>query len=105
MKKMIIFIPFLLVLMLMATFVSAASTPKQESTGEYIDDSVITTKVKALLAEDNLLKSFKIGVKTYKGIVRLSGSVKSQDAVDKAVEIAGSVQGVKSVKTKLIVKE
>ena len=100
MKKRTVFIPFLLVLMLMATFVYAA-----ESTGEYVDDSVITTKVKALLAEDAFLKSFKIGVKTQKGTVRLSGSVASQDAVDKAVEITRSVKGVKSVKNKLIVKK
>jgi len=100
MKTRNVFIPFLLVLMLMATFVYAA-----ESTGEYVDDSVITTKVKALLAEDAFLKSFKIGVKTQKGTVRLSGSVASQDAVDKAVEITRSVKGVKSVKNKLIVKK
>ena len=99
MKKKTIFIPFLLVLMLMATFVYGA-----ESTGEYVDDSVITTKVKALLAEDDFLKSFKISVKTHKGTVRLSGSVNSQNAVDKAVEITRSVKGVKSVKNKLIVK-
>jgi osmotically-inducible protein OsmY len=104
MKKRAIFIPFLLVLMLMATFVSGASTAKQESTGEYVDDSVITTKVKSLLAEDDFLKSFKISVKTQKGTVRLSGSVNSQNAVDKAVEITRSVKGVKSVKNKLIVK-
>jgi osmotically-inducible protein OsmY len=104
MKKRTVLIPFLLVLMLMATFVSGASTPKQESTGEYVDDSVITTKVKSLLAEDDFLKSFKIGVKTHKGTVQLSGSVASQNAVDKAVEITRSVKGVKSVKNKLIVK-
>jgi osmotically-inducible protein OsmY len=104
MKKRAIFIPVLLVLMLMATFVSGASTAKQESTGEYVDDSVITTKVKSLLAEDDFLKSFKISVKTQKGTVRLSGSVNSQNAVDKAVEITRSVKGVKSVKNKLIVK-
>ena len=104
MKKRAIFTPVLLVLMLMATFVSGASTAKQESTGEYVDDSVITTKVKSLLAEDDFLKSFKISVKTQKGTVRLSGSVNSQNAVDKAVEITRSVKGVKSVKNKLIVK-
>ena len=64
---------------------------------EYIDDSVITTKVKSLLAEDDFLKSFKIGVETRKGTVQLSGSVNSQQAVDKAGEIARSVNGVKSV--------
>jgi osmotically-inducible protein OsmY len=104
MKKRTVFIPFLLVLMLLATFVSCASTPKQESTGEYVDDSVITTKVKSLLAEDDFLKSFQIGVETRKGIVQLSGFVNSQNAVDKAGQIARSVKGVKSVRNDLIVK-
>jgi len=104
MKTRTMFIPFLLVLMLMATFVSCASTPKQESTGEYVDDSVITTKVKSLLAEDDFLKSFKISVETRKGIVQLSGFVNSQNAVDKAGQIARSVGGVTSVRNDLIVK-
>jgi osmotically-inducible protein OsmY len=77
---------------------------KNESAGEYIDDSVITTKIKSLLAADDFLKSFKIGVKTRKGVVQLSGFVNSQQAVDKAVEITNSVKGVKSLKNDLIVK-
>ena len=104
MKQRNVFIPFLLVLMLMATFVSCASTPKQESTGEYVDDSVITTKIKSLLAADDFLKSFQISVETYKGIVQLSGFVSSQNLIDKAGQIAGSVKGVTAVKNNLIVK-
>jgi len=69
-----------------------------------VDDSVITTKVKSLLAADDFLKSFRISVKTYKGMVQLSGFVGSQKAVDTAVEIARSVKGVKSIKNDLIVK-
>jgi len=94
----------LLVLILIATFVACASTHKQESTGDYVDDSVITTKVKAQLAADDFLKSFQISVETYKGTVQLSGFVSSQKAVYKAEEIARSVKGVKSVKNDLIVK-
>ena len=90
--------------MLIATFAACASTSKQESTGEYVDDSVITTKVKSLLAADDFLKSFQISVETHKGTVQLSGFVDSQKAVDKADEIARSVKGVKSVKNDLIVK-
>jgi len=60
--------------------------------------------VKSLLAEDDFLKSFQIGVETFKGIVQLSGFVDSQKAVAKAVEITKSVKGVKSVKNNLIVK-
>ncbi len=78
---------------------------KSESAGKYIDDTVITTKVKALLAKDELLKSFKISVKTTKGVVQLSGSVDSQEALDKAAEIARNVEGVKSVKNNLVVKK
>ena len=104
MKKRNIVIHCLVLLMLIATFVACASTPKQESTGEYVDDSVITTKVKSLLVGDDFLKSFQIGVETYKGVVQLSGFVDSQKAVDKAAEIASSVTGVKSVKNNLIVK-
>ena len=104
MKKRNRFIGYLVLVMLIAAFVACASTSKQESTGEYIDDSVITTKVKSLLAADDFLKSFQISVETYKGTVQLSGFVGSQKAVDKAGEIAGSVKGVTSVKNDLIVK-
>lgn len=104
MKKRTIFIRYLLVLMLMATFAACASTPHHEGTGEYVDDSVITTKVKALLVADDFLKSFEIGVETFQGIVQLSGFVNSQNAIDKAGHIAWSVKGVKSVKNNLIVK-
>jgi osmotically-inducible protein OsmY len=104
MKKRNVFIRYLLVLMLIATFVACASTPKQESTGEYVDDSVITTKVKSLLAGDDFLKSFQISVETRKGTVQLSGFVDSQNAVDKAGQIARGVGGVKSVKNNLVVK-
>ncbi|MGD0663219.1 MAG: BON domain-containing protein [Syntrophorhabdales bacterium] len=90
--------------MFVAALAACASTRTHESTGEYVDDSVITTKVKALLAEDDFLKSFQIGVETDKGRVQLSGFVNSQNAVDKAGEIARSVKGVRSVKNNLIVK-
>ena len=104
MEKRNIVIHCLLLLTLIVGFAACASTSKQESTGEYVDDSVITTKVKSLLAADDFLKSFQIGVETYKGVVQLSGFVNSQKAVDKAVQIAGSVGGVKSVKNSLVVK-
>ena len=104
MKKRNVFISYLLMLMLIATFVACASSPKQESTGEFVDDSVITTKVKSLLANDDFLKSFKISVETRKGTVQLSGFVSSQDAVNKADQITRGVGGVKSVRNSLIVK-
>ena len=104
MKKREIVIHCLVLLMLIATFVACASTPTRESTGEYVDDSVITTKVKSLLAEDDFLKSFQISVETYQGTVQLSGFVNSRQAVDKADQITKGVKGVKSVKNNLIVK-
>ena len=104
MKKRNSVIHGLVLLMLIATFVACASTRTKESTGEYVDDSVITTKVKSLLAADDFLKSFEISVETYKGTVQLSGFVSSQQAVDKAGQITRGVKGVKSVKNDLIVK-
>jgi len=104
MNRRNIVIHCLLLLMLVVSLVACASTSTQESTGEYVDDSVITTKVKSLLAADDFLKSFKISVETYKGTVQLSGFVNSQRAVDKAVQITRSVSGVRSVKNNLVVK-
>ena len=104
MKKRNIVIHFLVLLMLIATFAACASTRTHESSGEFVDDSVITTKVKSLLAEDDFLKSFQISVESFKGTVQLSGFVNSQKAVDKAGEIARSVKGVQSIKNNLIVK-
>lgn len=95
---------FLLLLVVIATVAACASTNTRESTGEYVDDSVITTKIKSMLAADDLLKSFQISVETYQGTVQLSGFVNSQKAVKKADEIAKSVKGTKSVKNNLIVK-
>ena len=104
MKKINFFIHYLVLFMMIATFAACASTRTKESAGEYVDNSVITTKVKSLLAADDFLKSFQINVETYKGSVQLGGFVDSQKAVDKAGEIARSVKGVISVKNDLIVK-
>jgi len=107
MKKRNIVIRSIMLLMLIATFATftaCASTPTRESAGAYVDDSVITTKVKSLLAADDFLKSFQISVETYQGTVQLSGFVNDQKASDKAHEITKSVKGVKSVKNNLIVK-
>jgi hyperosmotically inducible protein len=97
-------VQYLVILMLIAGIAACASTSKRSGTGEYVDDTVITTKVKSLLAADDFLKSFEISVETYKGIVQLSGFVNTQDAVNRAGEIAKSVQGVSSVKNNLNVK-
>jgi osmotically-inducible protein OsmY len=104
MKKSHIVISFLVVLMMIAVFVACASTPKQEGTGEYFNDSYITAKIKTQLAADDFLKSFQISVESRKGIVQLSGFVNSQEAVTKAGQIARGVKGVVSVENDLIVK-
>jgi osmotically-inducible protein OsmY len=83
---------------------STASPTKKESPGEYVDDAVITTKVKAAVLKEPSLKSAEINVETYKGIVQLSGFVRSRADINKAVEVARKVKGVKSVKNDMIVK-
>ena len=97
-------VSFLVCIALIAVFVGCASTPTREGTGEYVDDSAITTKVKAAIINEPSLKVFQINVETFKGAVQLSGFVDSAQSVKKAGEVARSVKGVKSVKNNLIVK-
>lgn len=94
-------------LFLAATLVSVvgcASTSKQEGTGEYIDDTVITSKVKAAIFNEPTLKSAEINVETFKNVVQLSGFVSSQTAINRATELARGVSGVRSVKNDMRVK-
>ena len=79
-----------------ALALGCASTRTQEGTGEYVDDTVITSKVKAAILNEPTLKSAEINVETFKGVVQLSGFVSSQAAESKAVEVARGVAGVKS---------
>lgn len=81
-----------------------ASTPHKESTGEYLDDSAITTKVKAAIFNEPGLSSAEINVETFKGKVQLSGFVSSQDKINRAVEVARGVNGVQSVSNKINLK-
>ena len=89
---------------LAVSVVGCASTSKSEGTGEYVDDAVLTTKVKAAIFNEPGLKSTEINVETYKGVVQLSGFVNSQADINKAVEVARSVKGVVSVKNNMRVK-
>lgn len=89
---------FSLFFIVLATLVGCGSTPTREGTGEYVDDSVITTKVKAAIFNEPTLKSAEINVETFKGVVQLSGFVNSHADIDKAVAIARGVKGVQSVK-------
>ena len=74
-----------------------ASTRTHEGTGEYVDDSVITTKVKAAIFNEPGLKVSEVQVETFKGVVQLSGFVSSRDDIKGAVRVASAVNGVKSV--------
>jgi osmotically-inducible protein OsmY len=89
---------------LITAFMGCASTRTHESTGGYVDDSVITTKVKSAIFTDPALKVFQINVETFKGEVQLSGFVDSREMAKKAGEVARSVPGVVGVKNNLIVK-
>ena len=91
----------LLVLLVMTAIAGCAGSRTQQSTGEYVDDSAITAKVKAAVLQDPALKVFEIGVETFKGVVQLSGFVSSSETVNRATQVASSVRGVTSV---LIVK-
>lgn len=97
------FSPFALMLLL-SFFLGCASTATTEGTGEYVDDTVITAKVKAAVFNEPTLKSSEINVETFKGVVQLSGFVNSQADINKAVALARSVAGVKSVKNAMKLK-
>ena len=88
----------------LAALMGCASTAKQEGTGEYVDDTVITTKVKAEIFNEPSLKSAEINVETFKGVVQLSGFVNSQDDINRAVRVARSVKGVVSVRNDMRLK-
>ena len=89
---------------LLVSVLGCASTSKTEGTGEYVDDTVITTKVKAAIFNEPSLKVAEINVETFKGTVQLSGFVRSQADINKAVEVTRGVGGVKSVKNDMRLK-
>lgn len=104
MSKLQRILKFLVCIGLVTAFLGCAATGTRQSTGEYVDDTVITTKVKAAIIEDPLLKALQINVETRNGVVQLSGFVDSAQHVKKATEVARGVKGVTSVKNDLIVK-
>jgi hypothetical protein len=81
-----------------------ASTQKHESTGQYIDDTAITTSVKAAIFNEPTLKSAEINVETFKGRVQLSGFVRSEANIERAVQVAHGVSGVTSVSNDMRLK-
>jgi osmotically-inducible protein OsmY len=95
---------FILSLFLATTLTGCAGGKTYESTGEYLDDSVISAKVKTSLLNDPKVKLLQINVETFKGVVQLSGFVNSNAAATRAVDLARRVKGVKQVNNSLIVK-
>jgi osmotically-inducible protein OsmY len=89
---------------LFAALQGCSTSQSHESTGQYVDDSVVTSKVKSAIVSDMALKGFQINVKTYQGVVQLSGFVDSAQNANKAAELARGVNGVTDVKNDLIVK-
>lgn len=100
MNKFKLIISFLLIILV----TGCAGGTTHESTGEYLDDTVLTTKVKTSILGDSRLKLLQITVETFKGVVQLSGFVDSANASARAVELARKVPGVKTVNNSLIVK-
>jgi osmotically-inducible protein OsmY len=90
--------------LMVAALTACAPTAKHEGTGEYVDDSVITTKVKAAFAQDEQVKATQVKVETFKGTVQLSGFVDSRAEAERAAQLARQVNGVKAVKDDTVVK-
>jgi hyperosmotically inducible protein len=97
------FLAFFLTLTLI-TVSGCSSSPKHEGMGEYVDDSVLTAKVKAAIVDDPSISAAEINVETFKGVVQLSGFVSSRADMNKAVAVARGVSGVKSVKNDMTLK-
>jgi hyperosmotically inducible periplasmic protein len=83
---------------------ACAATATRESTGEYLDDTAITAKVKTMLLGDPIVSGFAISVETFRGRVILAGFVSSQTQIDRAVALAREVSGVREVQSMLVIK-
>lgn len=88
----------------LTSFVGCASTDSKESTGQYVDDTTITAKVKSAIFKDDSLKSAEINVETFKGVVQLSGFVNSAADIEHAAQLARGISGVQSVRNDMRLK-
>ena len=104
MKHLIKFLSAFFLALALLTAEGCASTQKKEGTGEYVDDAVITTRVKTAILQEPTLSSAEINVETFKGVVQLSGFVTSRAAINKAIEVTRSITGVSSVKNDMRLK-
>jgi osmotically-inducible protein OsmY len=104
MKQISRFLSVFLLAIAVLSLVGCAPTETRQAPGEYVDDSVITTKVKTAIFNDPDLKVMEINVETFRGVVQLSGFVSSQAAANRAVQVAYGVGGVRSVKNDMRIK-
>jgi hyperosmotically inducible protein len=102
--KQLTLIPALVAALILGSVAGCAATPTSESTGQYVDDAALTTKVKAAILNEPTLKVAEINVETYQGKVQLSGFVATQDDIAKAVDVARNVNGVKEVDNDIRIK-
>src|SRR3990172_9053483 len=104
MKTSQLMVALVLAGLLAGPMAACSSTSTRESTGEYLDDSAVSNKVRAEFIGDKDLNIFQIDVTTYKGVVQLSGFVTSASIKARAGTVAAGVEGVKEVRNNLIVK-
>jgi hyperosmotically inducible protein len=104
MRKLKLITRVLLALVLVLSVAGCAGSKVTESTGEYFDDSIVTTKVKSAILADSRLKLLDITVTTFKGAVQLSGFVNSPDVAARAVQVVRTIKGVRVVNNSLVVK-
>lgn len=104
MSRAITWVPLALLLAATLPMAACTSTATSQSSGEYVDDAAITTKVKAALLGDAGLSSFAIGVETYNNVVQLSGFVDTAALAGRAASVAAGVAGVRGVRNDLVVK-
>lgn len=91
-------------MILVLALAACAGTAKQESTGEYFDDTVLTSKVKTVLLNDPMVSGLAVNVETFKGVVQLSGFVKTAAERNRAHELAHGVGGVKHVRNDILIR-
>lgn len=99
-----IFIRYFLACFLVLSVAACSSTPKKRSFGEVMDDGVITNKLKMKYMKDKIVKAHQIDIDTWKGVVSLKGSVDSQSQINRAIEFAERQQGVRQVKSYLVIE-
>lgn len=104
MRSLIRLTSLLLLALMVTSLLACASTGTRQAPGEYLDDSVVTAKVKTAIFNEPELEVLEITVETFRGDVQLSGFVSSRAAATRAVEVARAVDGVRSVRNDMRVK-